>query len=902
MQHQELCIGREEELQMIDEMVRDPAGGRHMLPLVGAAGVGKTWLLHQVYQRYCTDPGILVVRIDYSESRPQSLPGLSLHVIEQFGAYMTDQQKTAYHKHMADWETLLQTEIDPDKIRAEQNKIYHFGIDLIWQISQEKRTIIVSDSLDTEASLEDIQRTNLLAANLPNTVMLLAGRATPFAYKLLEELAELYKRWNTHDIHTLTPFSPEETTAYLSKAVPADLPAPLRESVAILTAGHPVRVAISAAWLSQTPTLPDDGTFDPAALQALDDAGLSARRRDFERILVAPIQAQQTPVDRALLSLSYLDRRYEPRILQIALELDDQQQFEAVIAELHQHVFIRASMLTEGGLLHEEAHRLLKEHVWPAVDPDGTLRQALAEKVIEAFYQPEIERLDNIVQEKLSRSLQPTLVSPEHREKMPVPDEYWPKRDLQMECLFYHFCISEKRGWSYLNTLFDEAQTYHYSLIQMDAIVNAVHKLAPQQVDSAQFQVRVAQLLFEKGEVRRAANLAAVAVESPDITPADAAKGFIVLADSTTDPGDKVTNFKVALEMAEAAEDPILKLKIHNRLGLAYRRQGHWNEAEEEYLQVLHMMDQEEEPNQYAATLNNLAFVYMLNGNPIRADNLAEKALRMRREQGNIHGLGFSYSTRGRIAEALGDQMLALRYHRTAVDLCELVGDTNNAALMQVNVAAAECYAQRFETAHLLLSRGLRSDLPNIRARALQQAARIDIEEGKSLNSQGASPDEVRSRYENAERYANQALELAQQVLDDHLTASVLLDLVTIAFLKDQQRDEEHWRMLEGILKDHNYKLEKGLLTEMEGNFAYLQDDMMGAFEHYLEACTTLAQYSPATFRAAFDHLRDKFLEAPRTIQQQLCKLIHTRYADIHPESHLVALKELCIDIIVPMK
>lgn len=917
MREQDIFIGREKELQMIETMLLDPDGRRHMLPLIGEAGVGKTWLLQQLYLRHRHDPSILVVRIDYGEARPQSLPGLSLHVIEQFGAYMSEQQIEAYHTRMAEWETLQEGDFDPDKIREEQNRLYHFGIDLIWQISQEKRTLVLSDALDAENALEDIQRTNLLMANLPNTVMILAARPTPFAHSVYQELAEFYRRWARHDPYDLGPFSPHEVQQYFAVAQTAEVPPAVREKTILLTPPHPVRVVLGAAWLNQHQTIPQEldalldtllDTVLDSSSDGPDEATLASYRKQFEPFLVEDLRAGSRPVDRALLNLSYLNQRYNPDILRRVLaseegeEGDDESTFDALIAELHTHPFIRQSMLAEGGLLHEEVQRLILEHVWPHLDPDGTMRTSLARNVIDHYYVPEIDRLNGIIQEKLARSLKPTLntgASIESQEHSLIPDEYWPKRDLQMDCLYYHFCLSEQEGWEYLNELFDEALTYHYSLPQMDAIVKTVPRVAPQEVDSARFQVRLAQILLEKGEGERARQLVEASLESPEIDPADAAKACMVMADTTTDPAEKVTHFKVAMEMAEASEDLVLRLKIHNRLGLAYRRQGHWKEAETEYLQVLHMLNEEQEPNQYAATLNNLAFVYMLNGNLVRADNLAEKALRMRREQGNIHGLGFSYSTRGRIAEAMGDYVLAMRYHRTAVDLCELVGDTNNAALMQVNVAAAECQAQKFDTARLLLSRALRSDLPNIRARAYQQAARIDMEEAKSLNSQGATPQEVDDKYAQAEQHGQQALELAREVLDDHLVASVLVDLLLVTFFREQRKDEARWQQVQAILKDHNYKLEKGRLMELEGNLAYAQDTLIAAFEHYLNACEFLAAYSFASFRNLFEQVRDKFFESPPEVQQEVCQMIQAKFASVNPDSPLVALKDLCINILV---
>ena len=41
----------------------------------------------------------------------------------------------------------------------------------------------------------------------------------------------------------------------------------------------------------------------------------------------------------------------------------------------------------------------------------------------------------------------------------------------------------------------------------MDAIIQAVHNLAPEQADSAQFKVRVAETLLAKGELNNATTI-----------------------------------------------------------------------------------------------------------------------------------------------------------------------------------------------------------------------------------------------------------------------------------------------------------------------------------------------------------------------------------------------------------
>lgn len=896
MSEQDIFIGREKELQMIDEMIFDPAGANHVLPIVGEGGFGKTWLLRKVYQRYHQDPRVVVVQVDFSNVRAQSMPGLSLYFLGQFGDNIPEEQNLEYRTRLSDMPRLMDLETDADKARKIEDRTYEFGIGLIKKVSKVKRILVIGDTLEAVKSLEHAKHMHFLHATFQNTVLILAGRPAENVRKLYEEFQGIYggNKWVVHDVYRLKPFSTKDTADYFDEVLPQKVDPELSEKISLLTDGNPVLVTIAGEWLKRNVSLPKDIDLPLEKLKVLGKSALIEKQKEFERGLIDRVRTLRRRIDWAVLYLAHLNRRYDPKILRLVMGIASEEELNEITQELETLVFVRKSMSSGGGLLHDEAQQLIMKYAWQSADPDGELRKHLTQTVIDGYYLPEIERLRRVIQEKLIQSVE-KMESADCGNLPLMPEEDLLKRELQMECLYYHFLVSEEVGKAYLEELLGEALTYQYSRVQMDAIVQTIHNIAPDQTDSVQFKSRVAQTMLAKGERASATEMAKAVLESPEIASSDAVRALIVLGNTATDPVETIKHFEDALERARLVRDNMLEAEALWNLGLAYRRQGRWPEAEETYKQVLRLLDEKQDAALYADILNNLAFVYMLNGNLTRADSMAEKALRIRKELGNFRGLSFGYATKGRIAEAMGDYAQAVRYHRTAVDLANSVEDSDNAALMQVNVAAAECRAHNFESARKLLSPALKNEQPpHIHARALHQAAKTDLEEASSLVSQNAPASEIETKYESAETNAQQALELAQKIGDDHMLAGVLLDFARIAFLKDRREDTEHLDALRDILETHDYKLERGQLSGLMGDIAYSRSDIPAAFEHYLDACDTLAAYSPAGFREAFERTRDRFLDTAPELQTDICRMIEERFATVHSASPLTALKELC--------
>lgn len=903
MQKQDIFIGRRHELNLIQDMLSDSTGAKHVLPILGLGGIGKTWLFREIYNRYQDNPDVLIIQLDYTEARNQNIAHLMWSIVKRLDVPAS--QQIRLRSRLADLQQMagIGGDFDSEKVKAEERSISFFFVELISQASKGKRLLILHDTVECIQSSKFSQQLAQVTALLSNAVMVFAGRPLENVKEMYLNAREIYlaDEWSVHPIHKIKAFSKHEADEYFDESLSDSIPFELHKKIHFLTDGRPVLIAIAAEWLKRDVDLPEIINKSFEELAQLDQYQLKRLQLRFEKKLIGSVQGLRKPIDLATLYLAHLDRRYAPEILQLVLEIEDNE-LNSLVEEIQSLVFVRKSMSSEGGLLHDEVRRLIQTHAWPVVDPRGAIRKWLTETVIKGYYEPEIERLSQLVRDEVAQGIAQKWVSPQHRTLPPIPAEDFLKWELQIECLDYHFRLSQEKGWEYLDKLITDAESYHYSYIQMDAIEQATGYLKLEALDDIRYHMRISRISRLKKEAKRALKEARKAMQAPETNPAERALALIILGKSKTDFAEKVNDYQAAFEKAIEANDPLLQAEALRFLGVTYRKQGKWSDAARTYRQALRLIDEKEEPSDYAATLNNLAFVTMLNGNPVRADSMAEKALRIRKAQSNLHGLALSYATKGRIAEAIGNYTQAVHYHRMSVDLAKSVGDDKNAAIFQTNVAAYETRAHNFERARQLLAENFDHSITSVRVRTYHQAAKVDWQEAKVLeNQQKASSDkdygqEIQAKYKSAIENAQQALKFSIEMGDENKEASVLLDLAYLTFLTEKREDKEHIERLQHILNDHGYTLEQGGLKELMGDLAYNQKDYLTAFESYLEACDLLAQYSPSSFREIFERVRAKYWDVNLGVQTLVNNLIKEKLKKTSETSLLIAFKDFDID------
>lgn len=891
--NEDIFVGRKEELQMIDEMVFDPTGNNHLLWIVGDGGIGKTWLLRQVNHRYEKNPHVVLLNIDYGQTWAQSLPTLALELVNQIARYLPQDYQDEFRSRLGNLHR-VKPEFD---VTVQEDEVYRFGVELAKYVSTNlhKRILILSDTTEASKSVSLGKRINALISELPNAVIVLAGRPYDEMLSEFDTFPNIFDdKWIIHDLYELKPLPYDETSEYIGKIVP-DTDSNLRLKIHILAGGNPVLLAIAGEWLKRHIELPSQIDLSVEQLQGMVDADLAIHRKRFEFELIERVRRLSEPIDWAVLYMAYLNRRYDPKILELLLHITSRQESQDIIAQLQTLVFVRKSMFAEGGLLHDEAQRLINEYAWPIVDPDGAMRRNLAQQVIQGYYLPEIKQLQEEIRALVVLASEQSAAAPGQPVVPPIPSEELLKQTLQIECLDYQLRIDVESGFVYLDQLLEEAQRTR-SHIFIEALTEAIYNLAPEQ-DTVAFQTRAAEVFLTRKEEERAVTLAQEALKEPDIQPFEAARALNVLGQATGEIAEKERYFKGALEKARLGNATDLQATVLQNLGLLYRRTGRWADAEKSYQQALHLLVSDSTGEWYANIMNNLAYVLMLRGQLDRADTLAERALRIRRDLGSRPGLAFSHFTKGRIADAKGDYASALREYQTALGWFKSIADEENIAWVQVDMAQAERRADRFEEAKTLLLPALLDNArPDIRLEALSQAAKVAIDEAEAASRRGAAQEDVQTTYTQAHDYANQAMKAAVALGDVHLQAIALFDLILMTFLSERCADTERIAELQSLLEDHDFPLEKAHLIELHGSLAYAHDDFSEAFEHYLEACRILADYSIGRFRRVFERVRAKFMDAPLEVQVQVCKLWTPALQGISPQSPLQALQALCLD------
>lgn len=900
MSDQDIFIGRVKELQMIKQLVSAPGDARHVVRIVGEGGVGKTWLLREVYRRYADDPTMIIIRIEYGETRFQSVQVVYLHVMEQFEPYLTEDQKVEYRLRLSEVDRFIGTGLSTERIQQKEDEVYAFGIHLVNLLvtARGHRILFLIDTVEalvaTDHGIATKQRINRLLAQFEYARFIIASRPTENVLRAFDDTTGL-EGLTLHELYHLQPFSLDEAALYLKETLPGDINPDLREKITSLTEGKPVLIAIASEWLRRHIALPSDMDLSLDELRALDEPTMKHKRKRFEFELIETIRMLRQPIDETLLYLAYLDRRYAPRILQLALDSDNETEIAAIIDELKTLVFVRKSMTVEGGLLHDEAKRLILEHAWPSLDPTGTMRQSLAQKVIDGYYKPEIERLGAIVQQKIRQGVEGETTTPDQSISKIIPDEEWLRWEHQIECLDYSTRIGNDTGWDYFETIFDEAYD-RGSFIQLDMLMQAVNNTAPAWRETVHFQVRLAQVHMVKNERHHAEALAQQALNTPDIRPLDAIRAWDVLSGCTPDPVKQVEYLTHARERAETLQDNAWLVQILSYLGLAYRRQGNWNKAEESYEHALHLLNKQRDITQYANTLNNLAFVRMLKGDLEGADDAAHQALIIRKKLGNRLALAYSYSTMGRIAEEKGIYGQAEWHYERSVSLFTLEGRTDDAALRKLSLSASARAKHRFAEAHQFLADGLASSRDDVRALSLYHRAKVFRDEARALQNQDASHNDIAAKFHYSKQASKDALRLARKVQDAYLIARILLDMAVAAMLFEQRKDEAHIAELHQILETYNYTREQGRLIELMGDLAYGKQEYMAAFEQYINASDILFAYNKLVFEQTFSRVREKFYHLPPDVQQQVCQMVTEKMATSTNHAALARFKRLCDD------
>lgn len=875
-------IGRADLLDEVDEAITDVANN-HLITFVGDGGMGKTAVLRRIYNTYKDKQDLIVLQLDFTQAGNDSI----LHIITKVTSDLdqkkmfTDQDKEKIAQIIQLPQVAFLAGKTDEEVSSLQREAYKLFMQYVNERHQksDKRLLFLIDSVEKASQNVMIEGAELLAS-INNSVIIYAGRPESEVSNYFDCLfPEIYRTegYQVHQSCKLSPFTVSEVSQYFTKVLQRKLDSALIDTMTILTGGKPVLLAFTAEWFKHHVQLPPGINKSKEDLEKLNSFELRQVQKDFEYELVGRVRTVRNPLDKAILYMSFLDRRYDQRILKLAIGT---QLTETEELELQKMAFIRSFLNGPPGLLHDEAKRLICQYAWPPYDPEGEERLALARKVIDEFYLPEIKKTREAVTKEIALAVSAQyklLAYPSQNERL--------AHELEMECLDYHCRISVDEARHYLTQLIKEGP----SLSKRDSIRHEMEKYC----DQEEVEVAIARMDLARGQIKSSREVLEQALKQNDLPDRYRITLLYELSDAPTDPAEKERYLKRALVIAEETQNQRAMAQIYNDLGLMYRRQGLWNEAAKAYEQALDLLRSEnvDDPDQRASTLNNLAFVKLLQGKFDLAANLADIALEIRKERENQVGLAFSYLTKGEISAAKSDLDQAVDHYQTAAVLFEKLGRDQNRAQALIRLSEAKHQNQKFEAARNLLTPALEQSASEIRAEAERQLGVIYRAEGQFLDD----AEQKSKTDEEAESAFLKSLQTSQEIQDSHSQAQALYELISMSVILDGQINQAYLIQLNALLEQHNYSVIQAQLNELHADLMYQEDLVFDAFEEYIKAAEVLLKHHIQKYEAMFDGIKDKFFTLSRDLQNELCASFDQVITDSNKDSRLrSSLNSLC--------
>ncbi len=756
-------VGRQRELEAFRQLVTNKENGAWIAYLVGHGGLGKSKLLEEMWQTYCQMcfpdlPDLPIRLIDLYEMNCRRVTGVQHRIAQLLGEAHFQRYIDAFAEYAR-----LRSGTLPDSVAGwEHLSVKHedmhkaFIADLRL-LPQSQPTVLMFDSV--EASRDTDVWHWLLHSFLPairdlNLVLVLASRPGGL------DFGDLQGRVTQLEVKELAL---EDTLQYFIERGLGQHRS-LVDRVHEKTGGHPILVALTCDLLEKK-GLP---------LENL----LAAKEKDFALVLTNAF-LQIDACENRLVSLMALARyRFNAGML-IFLEKMDPQQAEATIDGISDYVsFTKFRPDTYTCVLHDVIRDAVLQLRWTKED-----QRRLANQRIIAYYESQIEQLR---------------IGGRRDGRVAIESDI---QLLEAEKLFYELDVDLEQGLDSFRKRFLEAmKSYQLGFGELLRLAAAEYLvvafsediflkfgrlltetvedyrktfLPDRRLDEIDFMS--AELVFEQGHYDLADRLVQEILARSNLTAWVESSSWLMRARVAQQQGDFLSAesyCRRSLWLTEGKEEfDRLTAPVFDILGYVHRAHGEWEKAVWYYRRNMQIRERIEDQRGLANTQNNLAYVYLLQGQPQDALKLAESALTIREKlvaegTGNRFELGLSYNTRGMIQWDLGHRTEADVDFKRAEVLFEEIGSQRGQALVYLNYGLRERHLRHFEQAVDYFQRSAaifreRGDKANL--------AEVLNEEGMSYLDFG--------HWQEAESAFLQALNLAEDTHNHFKIADVLSNM-----------------------------------------------------------------------------------------------------------------------------
>lgn len=343
-------IGRDDELELIRLAVTD-SGSRRVICFVADGGVGKTRLLRELHQRY-VEGGQATLAIteilDFDDRQIHSPRAIERAIATSLDPTQFEQ----YDLALRDWGMMERAGVGSDLLAEAEQRVGRRFVTCFNAIATERRVLVFFDTTEQLTPDSWVYLSHLIS-QLKNCLFLFAGR----------------EGWPSDaEVVPLRPFTTSESEQYLNQKQELLLirvEPEIAERLLILAAGRPILIDL-AVELRSRGNLP--AWLIAGDLTDITSNAFTSRLAEFERQLVLHIVQNRNDLDHLTLVLALiypLSASMVARLLSCTLT-----DAESLVAEATRRPYIKPR--AEGSIaLHDEMRRIVNDHVWPEVDPDG---------------------------------------------------------------------------------------------------------------------------------------------------------------------------------------------------------------------------------------------------------------------------------------------------------------------------------------------------------------------------------------------------------------------------------------------------------------------------------------------------------------------------------------------------
>jgi tetratricopeptide (TPR) repeat protein len=611
-------LGRRTQLDVIDELIAD-YGRLDIICITAPGGIGKSRLLQEVYQAHADDDHLKVCDIlDFDDRNLQHVRNVATTTAQMFS-------KTAFEPFYRAHEKWYRMEagigVSSDQLEQAELAATRAFIDCFNAVSAQQRVLGFFDTTEAIAGTRVESYIRRMIVELQNCVILWAGRRAGDFGAAIQARDGVSVR-----VIELEPFLPSESTLYLQheqRLLNIKVEEELAEKLLLLAAGRPILIDLAAQWRARGISLDWFIKSSIASLRALPPEQLSRCREEFEQQLVQHIIETREPIDWLILALTHV---YPLNVTMIASLLSLSADEAASLMEAAQsYVFIKSQ--AEGSIsLQDEMRRMVNEYVWPELDPE--IRRSYSSLVVPIFLEQIAvieQQIKNLRQKETETdSLNAFIAHNALLEQLEV---------LTTQYIEHALFADISSGFEQFEKTVRQARysnRYRLAKKLYDVALGFLEGLNSHQ--RQHLQLVNARNLYDTGNARQAREILR---ELLDAGPADEelrADIYNALAVCET----KIGNINEALRYQTQSLNLLQDLKKDKRvplsanyLGYIYRLHGNWNKALENYHLALDTAARIEnpQPNPIAATMNNMGYVFSLEGKYAQGETLCQSAI-----------------------------------------------------------------------------------------------------------------------------------------------------------------------------------------------------------------------------------------------------------------------------------